>query len=177
MGALGAWAGPALADSTGSLSGNGNSTSNPQSGSSLCPAGDVVHGITRFTDTSGVFTGGAQAVCVDAHGKVNLGNVIGASGASATSTCPGRALGVGLYGRAGDVIDGFGVRCNKYPSSPATNSDANYAGDSGGGPQGPFDCPAGFRLTGLTGTSAEYFGRVDLVTLTGVCSPAEVRGR
>ena len=175
MGALAAWASPALADSTtGSLSGSGNFTSNPQAGSSLCSAGDVVQGITRYVGPFQVFTGGAQAVCVDANGNVTLGAVIGASsGESATSTCRTGALGVGLYGRAGDVVDGFGVRCSTFRGSHSKNTDARYVGDSGGVPQGPFDCPAGSELTGLEGTSADYFGSVDVITLTGVCTPAQ----
>ena len=133
-----------------------------------------MQGITRYVDNlAGGFTGGARAVCVDASGNVTLGAVIGnSSGESATSTCPAGTVGAGLYGRAGDIVDGFGLRCNTSSSNPATNTDASYVGDSGGGPQGPFDCPAGSQMTGLEGTSADYYGSVDVVTLTGVCSGA-----
>jgi len=168
---------------TGSLSGNGNFTSNPQSGSSLCPAGDVMQGITFYTYIVQTSAGGAQAVCADARGNVTAGDVIGSTGdpngqPATESMCPAKTVGVGLYGRAGDVVDGFGMRCGTprtFRGSRGVTTDATYVGDSGGNPQGPFDCPAGSELTGLEGTSATYFGGTDLVTLAGVCSPT--RGR
>jgi len=177
MGALVAWVSPALADSTtttGSLTASGFLTSSPQSGSSMCPAGDVVQGFNTFIYPVQNFAGGAQVICADANGTVTLGDIIGNSQESdiATSTCPAGTVGVGIYGNAGAVVNGFGLRCSTSVSNPVTNTDGSYLGDPGGSPQGPFDCPAGSRLTGLEGTGADYFGGVDLVTLTGVCSPA-----
>lgn len=157
---------------TGSLSG---SYATDGSGSSMCASGAVVDGIVRFRDANSIgATGGAQAVCVDGSGNVSQGALIGVDSGlgSATSSCPTGEVGVGLAGRAGDVVDGFDVRCNAGGSDAgAGNVGANYVGDSGGSAQGPFDCPSGTQLIGLLGTTqSSYFTHYNVVSLTGVCS-------
>ena len=175
-GALGAGASTALADSpTGSLSGTYNT--NLQPGSSLCPAGDVMQGIVRITSAQ-TYTGGAEAVCVDAQGNVTVGSLIGyPNGPTSVTECPANSLPVGFYGRAGEVVDGFGMQCSAPHGRHTRITDASYVGDSGGGAQGPFDCPAGSELTGLQGMtadpfdSADVYGYLQVISLTGVCSP------
>lgn len=158
----------ALADTTvGPLAGNGNFTSNTRSASSSCPAGALVTGLQIGQETRG-YIGSVSVICTAADGTVSTGATIGDSGIfPSTSSCSGQDVGRGIYGYTGNVLDGLGIRCGSVEGTP-TNGPLVW--DGSGGPQGPYDCPAGYALTGLTGTYANYFGEDVVVSLTGVCT-------
>ena len=129
--------------------------------SSLCPAGSAMTGIRGYNDPRG-YVGGAAAICAGG----SIGTAFGATGGQTTdSSCTGTVVGVGIYGRSGEIVDAAGIRCGT--SAAATN--APLVGGSGGGAQGPFDCPAGSQLVGVQGTAGDYFGATVVRSLTGVC--------
>ena len=95
--------------------------------------------------------------------------MIGAGAASANSAyCSPGQVGIGVYGKAGGVLDGIGLRCAAGP----TESESTLLSGPGGGPYGPFTCPGGHLLVGLQGTTGDYYGGEDVFNLEGVCSPA-----
>jgi Bacterial Ig-like domain (group 3) len=155
--------GEASASTTGTL---GNPIGVSQS--SLCPAGTVVEGFDVSLESRG-YVYGVASRCRSGSGVVSDAPVIGGVFlpfvASSCGSTP--QVGVGLYGRSGDIVDGVGARCNN--GEPPTTSALLVTG-GGGGPGGPFDCPAGEQLTGLQGTVEYYFGRNVVSSLTGLCA-------
>jgi hypothetical protein len=73
-----------------------------------------------------------------------------------TKCSPGQ-VAVGIVGREGDFIDNLAVRCQD-DSLTGSVEDAVGIGGSGGSADGPYDCPAGQGLTGLTGSTDDPGG-------------------
>jgi hypothetical protein len=87
----------------------------------------------------------------------------------------------GIYGRAGNVIDGFGAMCKLRPSAPEFGPQgdatfANYVGGYGGAAQGPFNCPSygGWPTYpfALVGTAAPYYGGYNVIQFWAQCARA-----
>ena len=166
-GLLIAYAVPAFAatSTTGTLAGGVTGTA---SASSSCPPGAVVTGLNVDQEFSRDFVSAVSVTCTGADGTVTTGSPIGDNpGATSTVSCAGTDVALGFYGDAGDIVDGVGIRCG---SVGGTATNGGLVWDGGGNPQGPFDCPAGSALTGLTGTFVYYYGADDVASLTGVCT-------
>ncbi len=165
--------------SAGTFSGDGGGTSLVESASSSCPAGSVVTGLQASQEgTRGQQIGGnagyvsqVAVICTATGGTVTDGSTIG-DGTAVTITplnCPSGEVALGISGHNGNIVDGIGIRCGSVGGTP---SDGPSVWDGGGGAlQGPFDCPVGSQMTGLTGTYAEYYGLPDVLSLTPVCTP------
>ncbi len=106
---------------------------------------------------------------------------IGSNAGTATgfTRCPAGQVVVGIEGREGDFIDNLAARCQASSlTGPVTT--ATGFGGLGGGPDGPYDCPAGQRLTDVegetvfSGTTARY---IEIVcTTTPVVADADGDG-
>ena len=154
--------------SPGTLSGTGSNATDIRSASSSCPAGSVVTGLQASQEGRGYV--GAVAVVCTAPGAntTTVGSAIGDDpDTTSTLSCSGSDVGLGIYGYAGDIDDGVGIRCG---SAGGTATDGPFVTSGGGSPVGPFDCPVGSTLIGLTGTYGGYFGADVVVSLTPVCS-------
>ena len=132
-------------------------------------------GVTRFADPINTYTGGVQPICSNHMGRGYIPPpVIGrASAVSAASTC-GIFSASGIYGRAGDVIDGLGVTCPATAFNTAYN--APYVGGFGGVGKGPFGCPPGTSVYALEGTAASYGTGYDVMALRGLCKTPGATG-
>ena len=156
---------PALATTTtGTLSGGVSGTN---SASSSCPVGAVVTGLNVDQEFRG-FVSVVSVNCTGPGATMTTGSPIGDNpGTTTTVSCTGTDVALGFYGYAGDIVDGVGIRCGSAGGIP---TNGGLVWDGGGGPQGPFDCPTGSALTGLTGTFVDYYGADDVASLTGVCT-------
>ena len=153
---------------TGTLSG-GFATSETKTGT-MCPSGAVVVGIIRYANPFNTYAHGVQVTCRHlTTGSPTLSPIIigSSSATSAASLCPYGQVVRGFYGRAGDVIDGFGVTCGVSTAAGATNGP--YVGGFGGVAKGPFNCPAGQYLVALTGSSGSYYGTSNVLRFEGSC--------
>jgi hypothetical protein len=70
------------------------------------------------------------------------------------TACSGDDIAVGIEGNEGDFIDNLSVRCQPKKLSGPIYPAVGFGG-AGGSFDGPYDCPAGQALTGLTGTVTE----------------------
>jgi len=137
--------------------------------SSVCPAGDFAIGAQIWVEARG-YTTGIQLLCRDSLGNTVPASTAGpALGGVSGSTCNPGDVAVGLYGRAGDVMDAIGIVC----ASSSGTYDAALVGGSGGGPVGPADCPAGNALTSATVWAGEYYGAPDNFGIQGFCDPTD----
>jgi hypothetical protein len=125
--------------------------------STICPGGAAVTGVTGFTRTIGSnirIVAVATVQCAGGGLASTMGSMTGSIDElpGSTSCLPGQ-VAVGITGREGDFVDLLVLRCaNADGSGPITPS-VGVFGAFGGQPDGPYDCPAGEVLTGLTGQS------------------------
>jgi CSLREA domain-containing protein len=154
----------------GTLTGGGGGIGGSvQSASSSCPAGSVVTGLQASQDSRN-YVGQVAVICTAPGGAVTDGSTIGdAPWTNSTLTCSGTDVGLGIYGAAGDIDDAIGIRCGPVGGTP---TDGPLITDNSGAAQGPFDCPGGSALSGLTGTYGNYYGEDVVVSLTPVCTTA-----
>lgn len=139
-------AGGAYADSTiGPMSGNGNFTyGDPTTVSNTCPSGSRATGF-RVTGGSGGYATAIVLMCTDSSGTF----LVGTDGPDTVSPLPCNTGDhvVGFYGRVGAIVDAVGVRCSSA-AGPAYDGGISVA--TGGYPVGPFDCPSGTELNGVS---------------------------
>ena len=134
-----------------------------------CPAGDFAVGANIWVEGRG-YTTGIQLLCRDSLGNSVPAGVAGpALGGVSGSMCSGSDVAVGLYGRAGNVMDAIGIRC----ASSGGTYDAALVGGGGGGPVGPADCPAANALTSVTVWAGDYFGAPDQFGIQGLCDSTD----
>jgi len=120
---------------------------------SMCPAGKGVTGASgREGDVAGhPIAASATVQCQDgaaASGSVGSGDTPPGS----TACGPGQ-VAVGIVGREGDFVDQLALRCRASNLTGAiASSDPYPVGGTGGGPDGPYDCPDGQQLSGLFGS-------------------------
>lgn len=125
-----------------------------------CPEGTWVGGAEIGTEGRG-YVSHIGLTCVDADlqdvavADAGYGPYVYDSG---RSDCAG--IATGIHGRAGDIIDAFGLRCE--------GEDAVLVGGGGGDAQ-VIDCPDGHRLYGLDVTGQSYFGGPVLWSVQGLC--------
>ena len=137
---------------------------------SACAAGDFAVGAHIWVEFRN-YTIAIALWCQDPSGSTSLAPTAGSlwgSPTEADSMCDPGDTALGLYGRAGNVMDAIGIRCG----GPSGSYDATLAGGPGGGPVGPADRPVGDVLTGVTAWWADYFGAPDIYGIQGACDPA-----
>ena len=148
---------PAAADpNDGRLGGPPESA--PVFDSTTCPAGTLMNGATGVTRLISVSTvvAVATADCLGPEGQVTAPTTMGtlnpAGGDTPGSTsCPAGQIAVGIEGLEGDFVDQLVLRCRPPDLSGAITPSSPAFGGNGGGADGPYDCPAGQALSGLTG--------------------------
>lgn len=171
---------PALASTTNQIGGGGGTSAQTN-----CPSGTWAVGfeITRnntpnFYDSNAVtnYTRGVQLDCSDGSSSAYVGGALpapqGHTTATAPSSCASGDAVVGVYGRSGAIVDGFGAEC----ATTATSNPyaASYVGrpvnnpEGVGGPSGPYDC-AGTRITGVQITYTSYLNEDTISSVIGVC--------
>jgi hypothetical protein len=152
LGVLGFVAGPAIAAlADGQLGGPPTTTA----ASTVCPDGSAVTGAQGLIGSIGVnpIAGTITVTCTD--GAIALGSMgTSSSGGSGATNCAAGEVAVGITGREGDFIDQLSVRCRPANLGGTTTTATGYGG-SGGSADGPYDCPAGKVLTGLTGSTTD----------------------
>ena len=118
----------------------------------LCPEGEAVIGVSGFTRLIGVFIPIVAVATVQCSGG-SPGTTMGSgSGNPGSTSCPPGQVAVGITGREGDFIDLLQLRCQNADGSGSITNSTGFGGGLGG-PDGPYDCPAGMVLTGLKGQS------------------------
>jgi hypothetical protein len=155
-----------VATATGALTGTG--PTDVIGAVSICPSGTFVTGIERHAVSPG-WTGGVHVRCGGYYGNSIHASTIGGRGAvsTATASCAAPMVAIALYGRAGTWLDAVGLLC----AAPGQSQNVPLVGGSGGSPQGPFMCTAGYALIGVQGSysSTSYSGQDSVATLKGIC--------
>jgi hypothetical protein len=142
----------------------------------ICAGGAAVTGVTGFTRLIGVtipIVAVATVQCAGGGPASTMGSMTGMAGELPGGTfCGPGQVAVGITGREGDFIDNLFLRCALPDGSgPITQSVPSFGGPGlGGQPDGPYDCPAGQVLTGLTGQSVFTGTTIRYVEI--VCVPA-----
>ena len=67
------------------------------------------------------------------------------------TSCPAGQVAIGIQGNEGDFVDLLTLRCRAADHTGPIALSAPSFGGAGGGADGPYDCPNGRALTGLTG--------------------------
>jgi hypothetical protein len=123
-----------------------------QPASTTCPEGVFATGVSGTLGAIGPNPIAGTATMECTGGATAAGTMgTGTGGAPAFSECSGDDIAVGIEGREGDFIDNLAVRCQAADLTGPVSPAIGYGG-MGGGADGPYDCPAGEALTGLTGT-------------------------
>lgn len=147
-----------------------------------CPAGHVLHGIDASAGRPRrrqLFPASLRALCVPAQAVAQrqvvepyVGPTIGPPpfGGAAPSfrrlACPPGTAVVGLFGRAGRVVDAVGVLCGRVGSEAVGRAAGGaVVGGTGGGPA-EWRCPPGTAARGLHGRAGERLDRLEVV-----CAP------
>ena len=136
-----------------------------------CPAGYVAVG---YQGNTGAWFDNFRLVCRELlpDGSLGATTTTGNNGTSTSGSargpyyCPSGEVMVGAQVRAGDHMDYLRGRCMSV-SDVVAGSNAGYTssaggmGNSGGGSNyGDRICPAGFAITGMTGSNRQYACRV-----------------
>jgi hypothetical protein len=140
----------------------------------ICAGGAAVTGITGFTRIIGAFIPIVAVATVQCQGggpASTMGSMTGSPDElpGATSCGPGQ-VAVGIQGNEGDFVDHILLRCALPDGSGPINPSVPVFGGPFGTPDGPYDCPAGEVLTGLTGQSV--FDGTTIRYVEIVCVPA-----
>lgn len=125
------------------------------SASTLCPAGSSVTGVTATENNLYIESVAAQCSGGDAVGQVG-----GIGGPVLSTGCGATEVAVGIVGKedlAG--VRQLALRCRASDLSGTTNTSASI-GTSPGSDDGPYDCPDGQTLTGLTGSTVTLAGHL-----------------
>jgi hypothetical protein len=120
--------------------------------SSVCTDGKGVTGVSGTTYLYGgsfLVVASAEVECQD--GAAAAGSMGGETSDLDSTRCGAGKVAVGIVGREGDRLDQLVLRCRADDLSGAITDGTTFAG-SGGGPDGPYDCPAGRQLVGLDGS-------------------------
>jgi hypothetical protein len=141
---------PLAASAMAAVSGDGKlgSATGNVAGSSACPAGQAVTAVSGRTGliAAEAIVGSVSVSCADG----TSGAAMGTGAPDASSSCAAGQVAVGVTGREGDFIDQLSIRCRAAALTGDTTTATGYGG-SGGTADGPYDCPGGERLSGLTG--------------------------
>ena len=138
-----------------------------------CPAGTPAIGVSGTLGAIGPnpIVGTITMECVNDEDSVGTMGT-GSGGAPGSSLCGEEQVAVGIAGKEGDFIDQISVRCQADDlTGPITT--AGIFGGAGGGADGPYQCPAGQALQGLTGTVSDDGVYVRNVVISCAVPPAE----
>jgi len=140
----------------------------------ICAGGAAVTGITGSTRIIGGFipiVATATVQCAGGGPASTMGSMTGSPDELPGSTsCLAGQVAVGISGNEGDFIDHILLRCRNADGSGLINPSVPVFGGPFGTPDGPYDCPAGEVLTGLTGQSV--FAGTTIRYVEIVCGPA-----
>jgi hypothetical protein len=157
------------ATTTGTLVGTNQFTFGSATTTTLgCPAGSTLTGFLVGNNSQvGGYPEDLALHCSWAVGSTTVGTSSDLFEASAA--CAAGEQGAGVYGKTGAIIDRIGIRCATPGSSVVTDGGLSPGADTT--PAGPFDCPSGLVLTGVTFTKIGYQfdGNQIVNTVTGVC--------
>jgi len=139
-----------------------------------CPDGKAVTGLAgELTDPGGNTVVATIALTCEGS-AAPTGEELGDSATNAatgtgSTKCKNGDVAVGVVGREGDFLDQITLRCQDASlTGPITEAKKSFGG-AGGGPDGPYDCPAGQHLVGFT-ASEEFSGAV-VRHVSIVCAP------
>jgi thrombospondin type 3 repeat protein len=124
-----------------------------EAGSSVCPTGTAVTAVGGNLGQIGVNPIVATVTVRCDGGAVAQGAIGTQSGplGSGGTSCGAGQVAVGIEGREGDFVDRLSLRCQSADLTGPTAAVLGFGG-TGGGADGPYDCPAGERLVGLDGS-------------------------
>ena len=119
-------------------------------GSTTCSDGEFARGVSGHLGTVGPndVVGAVHMACLNGASAGFLG---GAPGSPRDSLCDPGEVAVGIEGFEGDFIDNISARCQADTLTGPIEAAGGFGGP-GGVADGPYDCPAGQALVGLTGT-------------------------
>ena len=174
---LGASASPAGAAVGDGILGGPDEVS-PVFDSTVCPAGTTITGVTGETRpiSSSTVVATATAECTG-PGATLPGTTMGTpTGTDPTdfTRCPLGQVAVGIQGQEGDFVDQLVLRCQAANLTGAIAPADSAFGGSGGGADGPIDCPAGQALTGLFGSVVFSSTMVRNLQITCATGPGPV---
>ena len=150
-------------------------------GSTICSDGELARGVNGHLGTIGPndVVGSVHMACLNGASAGFLGGV---PTSPRDSLCDPGDVAVGIEGFEGDFIDQIAARCQDDSLAGPIQSAAGFGGP-GGSFDGPYDCPAGQALVGLTGTvtdapismvrnvSITCAARADTTTTLGIKTP------
>lgn len=123
----------------------------------ICGGGAAVTGITGSTRIIGAFipiVATATVQCAGGGPASTMGSMTGSPDELPGSTsCLAGQVAVGISGNEGDFVDHILLRCRNADGSGLITPSVPLFGGPFGTPDGPYDCPTGEVLTGLTGQS------------------------
>ncbi|MBN1772671.1 MAG: glycosyltransferase family 39 protein [Deltaproteobacteria bacterium] len=147
-----------------------------------CPAGHLLQGLEAIAGQPGrrlVFPSSVRALCVPAAVvrrrqvvEPYVGPTLGLppfGGVAPTFrrlACPPGTAVVGLFGRAGRVVDAVGVLCGDLESDAVVRAAGGATVGGTGGAAVEWRCPAGTAARGLGGGAGERLDRLEVV-----CAP------
>jgi Ca2+-binding RTX toxin-like protein len=140
-----------------------------------CPDGTAVTGLTGELNTPGGNTVVATIALICEESAVPTGEELGdrstnTQTGTGSTQCDAGDVAVGIVGREGDFIDQITLRCQDASLTGTVTDAATSYGGTGGGPDGPYDCPAGQQLVGFT--ASEEFDGAFVRHVSIVCAPA-----
>jgi hypothetical protein len=136
--------------------------------STPCSDGEFARGVSGHLGTVGPndVVGAVHMTCLNGASAGFLGGV---PTSPRDSLCDPGDVAVGIEGYEGDFIDQIAARCQDDSLAGPVESAAGFGGP-GGSFDGPYDCPAGQALVGLTGTvTDDSISMVRNVSIT--CAP------
>jgi hypothetical protein len=140
----------------------------------ICAGGAAVTGITGSSRIIGGFipiVATATVQCASGSSASTMGSMTGSPDELPGSTsCLTGQVAVGISGNEGDFVDHILLRCRNADGSGLITPSVPLFGGPFGTPDGPYDCPAGEVLTGLTGQSV--FAGTTIRYVEIVCAPA-----
>ena len=138
-----------------------------------CPAGKPAVGVSGTLGQIGPnpIVGTITMECVNDEDSVGTMGT-GSGGAPGSSLCGEEQVAVGIVGKEGDFIDQISVRC-QADDLTGPISTAGIFGGAGGAADGPYQCPAGQALQGLTGTVSDDGVYVRNVVISCAILPVE----
>jgi uncharacterized repeat protein (TIGR01451 family) len=129
------------------------------SASTVCPSGEAVTGVLGDTDGAGA----VLAVRARCSGGTDAGEAIGADsfGDTGGTACGMGEVGVGIVGVEESDAESspllqLSLRCRASDLGGATSTAVPALGSAAGVADGPYDCPDGQVLAGLTGWVSQF---------------------
>jgi uncharacterized repeat protein (TIGR01451 family) len=132
-------------------------TSTAYFASTVCPSGEAVTGVRGDTDSAGA----VLAVSARCSGGTDAPAIGSAYFGDAGTACGTGEVGVGIVGveqsdAESSPLRQLSLRCRASDLGGATSTAVSALGSAAGVADGPYDCPDGQVLTGLTGWVSQF---------------------